>query len=116
MRFKHYSLRTERTYREWVKPFILFHGKRHPREMGAVEVGGFLSDVVRAGEQGQNLVETRAREAIVPLEQHRRNRRPPLLDPAGQGGYGFGQESRIGLQLPGHEPIQRQAPPVNPFM
>ena len=38
MRFKHYSLRTERTYREWIKRFIFFHGKRHPREMGAFEV------------------------------------------------------------------------------
>lgn len=43
MRFKHYSLRTETTYREWIKRYILFHGKRHPREMGAVEVGRFLS-------------------------------------------------------------------------
>jgi integron integrase len=43
MRFKHYSIRTERTYREWIKRFILFHGKRHPREMGALEVGRFLS-------------------------------------------------------------------------
>ena len=31
MRFKHYSIRTEETYREWIKRFILFHGKRHPR-------------------------------------------------------------------------------------
>jgi hypothetical protein len=31
MRFKHYSIRTERTYREWIRRFILFHGKRHPR-------------------------------------------------------------------------------------
>ncbi len=38
MRFKHYSLRTERTYREWIKRFILFHSKRHPREMGVFEV------------------------------------------------------------------------------
>src|SRR3977135_4519975 len=45
MRFKHYSLRTERTYREWIKRFILFHGKRHPREMGAAEVERFLSDL-----------------------------------------------------------------------
>lgn len=43
MRFKHYSLRTETTYREWIRRFILFHGKRHPREMGAAEVGRFLS-------------------------------------------------------------------------
>src|SRR5437867_836056 len=45
MRFKHYSLRTERTYREWITRFILFHGKRHPREMGATEVERFLSDL-----------------------------------------------------------------------
>ena len=45
MRFKHYSIRTERTYREWIKRFIFFHGKRHPREMGSVEVGSFLSDL-----------------------------------------------------------------------
>jgi integron integrase len=45
MRFKHYSLRTERTYREWIKRYIFFHGKRHPREMGAFEVERFLSDL-----------------------------------------------------------------------
>lgn len=45
MRFKHYSIRTEETYRQWVRRYILFHGKRHPREMGAVEVSSFLSDL-----------------------------------------------------------------------
>ena len=45
MRFKHYSIRTERTYREWIRRYILFHEKRHPREMGSVEVGRFLSDL-----------------------------------------------------------------------
>ncbi len=45
MRFKHYSIRTEQTYREWIKRFIFFHGKRHPREMGAEEVVRFLSDL-----------------------------------------------------------------------
>jgi integron integrase len=39
----HYSLRTEDTYVHWIKRFILFHGKRHPRDMGSVEVGAFLS-------------------------------------------------------------------------
>ncbi|SRR6266568_3256257 len=33
MRFKHYSIRTETTYRECIKHFIFFHGKRHPQEM-----------------------------------------------------------------------------------
>ena len=35
MRFKHYSIRTETCYRDWIKRFILFHGKRDPREMGS---------------------------------------------------------------------------------
>lgn len=34
LRVKHYSARTEDTYVSWVKNFILFHNKRHPREMG----------------------------------------------------------------------------------
>ena len=42
-RVKHYSLRTERAYRGWVKRFILANGKRHPRDMGAAEVEAFLS-------------------------------------------------------------------------
>jgi hypothetical protein len=41
MRLKHYSIRTERTYREWIRRFSLFHGKRHPREMGGSEVNQF---------------------------------------------------------------------------
>ena len=34
LRLKHYSLRTERTYCDWIERFIRFHGLRHPREMG----------------------------------------------------------------------------------
>jgi integron integrase len=43
IRFKHYSLSTEKTYVAWIKQFILFHGKRHPTEMGAFEVETFLT-------------------------------------------------------------------------
>lgn len=49
MRVKHYSLRTERTYCDWVERFIRFHGKRHPREMNEVEVGAFLTHLARDG-------------------------------------------------------------------
>ena len=42
IRYKHYSIRTERTYVEWVRRFVAFHGRRHPREMGAEEVRAFL--------------------------------------------------------------------------
>ncbi len=43
IRTKHYSLATEKNYLQWAKRFILFHGKRHPADMGAPEVEAFLS-------------------------------------------------------------------------
>ena len=54
MRFKHYSFRTEQTYWEWIKRFILFHGKRHPREMGEAEVTALLTQLA-ASTQNQAL-------------------------------------------------------------
>lgn len=43
IRARHYSLRTEETYVDWIRHFIRFHHRRHPRELGAEEVAGFLS-------------------------------------------------------------------------
>jgi integrase len=43
IRLRHYSLRTERAYVDWIRRFIRFHGKRHPKEMGAAEVKAFLT-------------------------------------------------------------------------
>lgn len=43
IRFRHYSRETEKSYVYWVRYFILFHAKRHPAQMGAVEVTAFLS-------------------------------------------------------------------------
>ncbi|MBA3034852.1 MAG: integron integrase [Gammaproteobacteria bacterium] len=45
IRVLHYSLATERNYIHWAKRFIYFHGKRHPKDMGAAEVEAFLSDL-----------------------------------------------------------------------
>jgi integron integrase len=45
LRLKHYSLRTEEAYLGWIKRFVWFHGKRHPKEMGAAEVEAFLTDL-----------------------------------------------------------------------
>lgn len=47
IRLKHYSLRTEQTYLHWIKRFIYFHGKRHPRDMGEPEVTAFLTHLAR---------------------------------------------------------------------
>lgn len=43
IRVRHYSIRTEEAYVDWARRFILFHEKRHPKEMGADEVQQFLS-------------------------------------------------------------------------
>ena len=40
---KHYSIRTEQAHTDWVRRFIVFHGKRHPNELGAAEVASFLT-------------------------------------------------------------------------
>ncbi len=43
LRTKHYSFRTEQTYLDWIKRYILFHNKRHPNEMGEKEIRAFLT-------------------------------------------------------------------------
>lgn len=43
IRVRHYSIRTESSYVDWIKRFIIFHDKRHPNEMGASEVTAFLT-------------------------------------------------------------------------
>jgi hypothetical protein len=43
IRTKHYSIRTEDAYADWIRRFILFHGKRHPRELEAKHVESFLT-------------------------------------------------------------------------
>ena len=43
IRAKHYSIRTEEAYVGWIRKFILFHGKRHPKEMGEDEISAFLT-------------------------------------------------------------------------
>ena len=43
IRVRHYSIRTEQAYVDWIRRFILFHGKRHPNELGEADVGRFLT-------------------------------------------------------------------------
>ena len=60
LRLKHYSIRTEEAYVQWIKRFIFFHNKRHPVKMGEAEIGRFLSSLatdshVSASTQNQAL-------------------------------------------------------------
>ena len=43
IRMKHYSIRTEQAYASWIKRFILFHNKKHPKDMGKQEIESFLT-------------------------------------------------------------------------
>ncbi len=60
IRVRHYSYRTEQTYPGWIKRYICFHQKKHPRTMGDGEVQQFLNDLamqrkVSAATQNQAL-------------------------------------------------------------
>jgi integron integrase len=60
IRLKHYSYQTEKTYIHWIKRYILFHNKQHPKDMGAKEIEAFLTDLavnqkVAASTQNQAL-------------------------------------------------------------
>jgi integron integrase len=57
---RHYARRTVKTYEQWLRRFLRFHGMRHPREMGSAEVNAFLSHLaveahVSASTQNQAL-------------------------------------------------------------
>ncbi len=49
IRLKHYSYRTEQAYIGWIRRYILFHDKRHPKDMGGVEVEAFLTHLAVEG-------------------------------------------------------------------
>lgn len=69
IRYKHYSIRTEETYTHWVKRFIFFHNKRHPKEMGTEEVGQFLTHLA-VREKVASSTQNQAFSAILFLYRH----------------------------------------------
>ena len=64
MRLKHYALRTEECYTQWIRRFIRFHGKRHPRDMRSAELELFLSDLAVRGQVSAS-TQNQALNAIV---------------------------------------------------
>lgn len=90
IRLRHYSIRTEEAYVNWVRRFIVFHHKRHPNEMGQAELGAFLTHLavdkrVAAATQNQalNAIVFLYREVlgrdIGAIEDLVRAKRPPKL-------------------------------------
>jgi integron integrase len=90
IRRRYFSRRTEQAYVHWIRRFIYFHGKRHPRDLGETEVTAFLNDLaverrVAAGTQNQALSallflyrEVLGRE-LAWLDGLERAKRPPRL-------------------------------------
>src|SRR5262245_2424579 len=69
IRLRHYSLRTEDTYVHWMKRFIVFHGKRHPAEMGEKEIEHFLS-ALAVDQRVSAATQNQALNAILFLYRH----------------------------------------------
>ena len=69
IRTRHYSIRTEQSYVHWVKRFILFHGKRHPTELGETEVAAFLTHLA-VNRQVSPSTQNQALNALVFLYRH----------------------------------------------
>jgi integrase len=89
LRVKHYSIRTEQSYVDWIRRFILFHGKRHPTEMGEPEIAAFLTHLA-VGSNVAASTQNQAFSALLFLYQQvldrklefitvERVRRPPRL-------------------------------------
>jgi integron integrase len=79
LRVKHYSIRTEQAYVDWVRRFVLFHDKRHPRDLGQMEVEAFLTDLAvrrRVSASTQN----QAKSAILFLYKEVINKELPWLN------------------------------------
>ena len=90
IRRKHYSIRTEQAYIDWIKRFIIYHGKRHPGEMAEEDVAAFLTHLARdlnvaASTQNQTLsallflYKEVLRHEIGWLEKVERAKKPPKL-------------------------------------
>lgn len=95
LRNRHYSLRTEKTYISWIRQYILYHRKRHPREMGVAEINDFITHLVNqktvsASTQNQaisailflyrNVLNIQLEEdALIPIRPTRPKRVPTVL-------------------------------------
>ena len=68
LRIKHYSYKTEQSYVQWVKRYILFHNKRHPKDMGEQEITQFLSHLAVKENVSASLVGTLSSSDNIPID------------------------------------------------
>lgn len=79
IRVRHYSIRTEEAYVDWARRFIIFHNKRHPKDMGAEEVRDFLSHLA-TGRNVSASTQNQAKSALLFLYREVLHIELPWLD------------------------------------
>ncbi|MCK9388055.1 MAG: integron integrase [Sulfuritalea sp.] len=79
LRVKHYAIRTEQTYVDWIRRFILFHDKRHPKDMGASDIETFLTHLAVAGKVAAS-TQNQAKSALLFLYREVLEIELPWLD------------------------------------
>ena len=79
IRVKHYSIRTEQAYVDWIKRFIVHFDKRHPRDLGAAEVEAFLTHLAVEGQVAAS-TQNQAKSAILFLYREVLAQELPWLD------------------------------------
>jgi integron integrase len=79
IRVRHYSIRTEQAYCDWIRRFVIFHGKRHPSEMGAAEVEAFLTALAVEGRVAAS-TQNQAKSALLFLYREVLGAELPWLD------------------------------------
>jgi integron integrase len=79
LRVNHYSIRTEQTYLDWIKRFIFFHDKQHPKNLGAKQVEDFLTHLAVAGKVSAS-TQNQAKSALLFLYREVLEVQLPWLD------------------------------------
>ena len=79
VRIRHYSLRTEDVYADWVKRYVLFHDRRHPADLGAAEVEAFLSHLAQERHVSAS-TQNQAKAALLFLYRHVLDQELPWLE------------------------------------
>lgn len=91
IRLKHYSLRTEQAYVDWIRRFVVFNGKRHPAVLGASDVEAFLTDLAVARNVSAS-TQNQAKSAILFLYREVLGKELPWLDNV--------EQARVPVRLP----------------
>jgi hypothetical protein len=97
IRTRHMAFRTEQAYLQWMRRYVKFHGRRHPRDMGRAEVEAFLTHLAVAAKVGAS-TQNQALQALLFLYRHVLGIELPWLEnvtSAAKSSYAMPRAARI---------------------